>query len=94
MEKTSSGPLIGGIRKENTFQAMLAVSGKQAVVHYYNIFKEKAPHLNVTMTFSTDESNKNGTKEQNEALKKQLRLTQKNSMYQVFFLRKTQHVRI
>ena len=30
---------------------MLAVSGKQAVVHYYNIFKEKAPHLNVTMTF-------------------------------------------
>ena len=49
--KTSSGPLIGGVRKENTFQAMLAVSGKQAVVHYYNIFKEKAPHLNVTMTF-------------------------------------------
>ncbi|EKI8114106.1 type I restriction endonuclease subunit R [Enterococcus faecalis] len=72
-KKTSSGPLIGGVRKENTFQAMLAVSGKQAVVHYYNIFKEKAPHLNVTMTFSTDESNKNGTKEQNEALKKAIK---------------------
>nr|WP_223273147.1 hypothetical protein [Enterococcus sp. OL5] len=49
---------------------MLAVSGKQAVIHYYNIFKEKAPHLNVAMTFSRDESNEYGTKEQNEALKK------------------------
>lgn len=68
-KKTSSGALIAGKRKENAFQAMLAVSGKQAVVHYYNILKAKAPHLNIAMTFSRDESNEYGTKEQNEALK-------------------------
>jgi len=69
-KKTSGGALIAGRREENTFQAMLAVSGKQAVAHYYNIFKEKAPHLNVAMTFSRDESNERGTKELNEILKK------------------------
>lgn len=68
-KKTSSGALIRGEREENTFQAMLAVSGKQAVAHYYNIFKEEAPQLNIAMTFSRDESNEHGTKEQNEALK-------------------------
>jgi type I site-specific deoxyribonuclease, HsdR family len=72
-KKTSSGALIAGRREENTFQAMLAVSGKQAVVHYYNIFKENAPHLNIAMTFSRDESNESGTKEQNEALKKAIK---------------------
>lgn len=72
-DKTSSGALIAGKREKNVFQAMLAVSGKQAVVHYYNLFKEKAPHLKVAMTFSRDESNKPGTKEQNEALKKAIR---------------------
>lgn len=61
--------MIAGRREENAFQAMLAVSGKQAVAHYYNIFKEKAPHLNVAMTF-LDESNERGTKELNEILKK------------------------
>lgn len=71
--KTSSGALIAGRRKENEFQAMLAVSGKQAVMHYYAIFKEKAPDLNVAMTFSKDESNEAGTKEQNEALKKAIK---------------------
>ena len=69
-DKTSSGALSAGKREKNVFQGMLAVSGKQAVVHYYNLFKEKAPHLKVAMTFSRDESNKPGTKEQNEALKK------------------------
>ncbi|WP_317912440.1 type I restriction endonuclease subunit R [Carnobacterium maltaromaticum] len=68
-KKISSGSLIAGRREENVFQAMFAVSGKQAVAHYYNIFKEKAPHLNVAMTFSRDETNEHGTKEQNEALK-------------------------
>lgn len=72
-QKTSSGVLIAGRRQENAFQAMLAVSGKQAVIHYYNILKEKAPHLNVAMTFSRDESNEYGTKEQNEALKKAIK---------------------
>ncbi|WP_406834691.1 type I restriction endonuclease subunit R [Lactococcus lactis] len=72
-KKTSSGALIAGQRKENAFQAIFAVSGKQAVIHYYNIFKEKAPHLNVAMTFSRDESNEYGTKEQNESLKKAIR---------------------
>lgn len=41
-DKTSSGALSAGKREKNVFQAMLAVSGKQAVVHYYNLFKEKA----------------------------------------------------
>ena len=72
-KKTSSGALIAGRREENAFQAMLAVSGKQAVIHYYNIFKAKAPYLNVAMTFSRDESNEHGTKEQNEALKKAIK---------------------
>lgn len=72
-KKTSSGALIAGRRKENEFQAMFAVSGKQAVMHYYNIFKEKAPHLNVAMTFSKDESNEVGTKEQNEFLKRAIK---------------------
>lgn len=72
-KKTSSGALIAGRRQENEFQAILAVSGKQAVIHYYNIFKEKAKNLNVAMTFSRDESNKPGTKEQNEALKKAIK---------------------
>lgn len=72
-KKTSGGALFAGQRKENEFQAMLAVSGKQAVVHYYNIFKDKAPHLNIAMTFSRDESNEHGTKELNESLKKAIR---------------------
>jgi type I restriction enzyme R subunit len=72
-DKTSSGALSAGKREKNVFQGMLAVSGKQAVVHYYNLFKEKAPHLKVAMTFSRDESNKPGTKEQNEALKKAIK---------------------
>lgn len=72
-DKTSSGALTAGKREKNVFQAMLAVSGKQAVVHYYNLFKEMAPHLKVAMTFSRDESNKPGTKEQNEALKKAIK---------------------
>lgn len=67
--KTSGGALIAGKREENAFQAMFAVSGKQAAVNYYNIFKSKGSHLNVAMTFSRDESNEHGTKEQNEALK-------------------------
>ncbi|HBJ8690095.1 TPA: type I restriction endonuclease subunit R, partial [Listeria monocytogenes] len=50
--KTSSGALIAGKREENAFQAMFAVSGKQAAVNYYNIFKSKGSHLNVAMTFS------------------------------------------
>ncbi|MGH2245818.1 hypothetical protein, partial [Enterococcus faecalis] len=47
-KKTSSGPLIAGVRKENTFQALLAVSGKQGLVNYYNILKEEAAHLILT----------------------------------------------
>lgn len=69
-EKNSGGEIIAGIREKNVFQAMLAVSGKQAVIGYYNLFKELAPNLKVAMTFSRDESNDYGTKEQNESLKK------------------------
>lgn len=69
-DKNSGGEIIGGIQEKNVFQAMLAVSGKQAVVSYYHLFKEKAPHLRVAMTFSKDETNDRGTKELNESLKK------------------------
>lgn len=69
-EKNAGGEIIAGIQEKNVFQAMLAVSGKQAVVAYYNLFKEMAPNLRVAMTFSRDETNNRGTKEQNESLKK------------------------
>lgn len=71
-EKNSGGEIIAGVQEKNVFQAMLAVSGKQAVVAYYNLFKEMAPDLRVAMTFSRDETNNRGTKEQNESLKKRL----------------------
>ncbi|WP_462259356.1 type I restriction endonuclease subunit R [Vagococcus teuberi] len=69
-DKNSGGEIIGGIQEKNVFQAVLAVSGKQAVVSYYNLFKELAPQMRVAITFSKDESNEKGTKELNESLKK------------------------
>ena len=69
-KKNAGGEIIAGVQEENVFQAMLAVSGKQAVVAYYLLFKEMAPDLRVAMTFSRDETNQRGTKEQNESLKK------------------------
>lgn len=68
-EKNAGGEILAGVQEKNVFQAMFAVSGKQAVISYYNLFKELAPHLNVAMTFSRDETNTRGTKEQNESLK-------------------------
>ena len=72
-DKNAGGEVIAGIQEKNVFQAMLAVSGKQAVVAYYNLFKEMAPDLRVAMTFSRDETNSRGTKEQNESLKKAIK---------------------
>lgn len=69
-DKNSGGEVMAGVQEKNVFQSMLAVSGKQAVVAYYNLFKEMAPNLRVAMTFSRDETNSRGTKEQNESLKK------------------------
>lgn len=72
-EKNSGGEIMAGVQEKNVFQAMLAVSGKQAVVAYYNLFKEIAPDFRVAMTFSRDETNARGTKEQNESLKKAIK---------------------
>lgn len=72
-KKNSGGEIIAGVQEKDVFQAMLAVSGKQAVVSYYNLFKEIAPNLRVSMTFSRDETNARGTKEQNESLKKAIK---------------------
>ncbi|MFW7387480.1 type I restriction endonuclease subunit R [Vagococcus fluvialis] len=72
-DKNAGGEIIAGVQEKNVFQGMLAVSGKQAVVAYYNLFKELAPDLRVAMTFSRDETNNRGTKEQNESLKKAIK---------------------
>lgn len=69
-DKNAGGEIIAGVQEKNVFQAMLAVSGKQAVIAYYHLFREIAPHLRIAMTFSRDETNQRGTKEQNESLKK------------------------
>ncbi|GKT03158.1 type I restriction endonuclease subunit R [Furfurilactobacillus entadae] len=65
----AAGPIEYGVRKPNQFQALLAVSGKQAVVAYYNLFKELAPDLRVAMTYSRDEDNGLGASDLQEALK-------------------------
>ncbi|CAH1855443.1 type I restriction endonuclease subunit R [Convivina intestini] len=69
-QDNSAGPIEMGHRAPNQFQGMLAVSGKQAVADYYNIFKEIAPDLRVAMTYSRDESNGAGSSDSQENLKK------------------------
>lgn len=64
-----SGPIEMGVRQPNQFHGMLAVSGKQAVVEYYNLFKQMAPNLRVAMTYSRDEDNGEGTSDLQAALK-------------------------
>ncbi|MBZ1528064.1 type I restriction endonuclease subunit R [Leuconostoc mesenteroides] len=65
----ASGPIEMGVRKPNQFQAILAVSGKQAVASYYSLFKHMFPELRVAMTFSRDENNGLGTSDLQAALK-------------------------
>ncbi|MDY5164581.1 DEAD/DEAH box helicase family protein, partial [Leuconostoc falkenbergense] len=65
----ASGPIEMGVRKPNQFQAILAVSGKQAVASYYSLFKQMFPELRVAMTFSRDENNGVGTSDLQAALK-------------------------
>jgi type I restriction enzyme R subunit len=69
-DKNHSGPIEMGIRKPNQFHGILAVSGKQAVVAYYNLFKKMAPKLRVAMTFSRNEDNGKGTSDLQTSLKK------------------------
>lgn len=64
-----SGPIEMGVRERNQFHGMLAVSGKQAVVAYYNLFKELAPELRVAMTYSRDEDNGTGAYDLQNSLK-------------------------
>ncbi|GAO99901.1 type I restriction endonuclease subunit R [Fructobacillus ficulneus] len=64
-----SGPIEMGIRQPNMFHGMFAVSGKQAVVAYYKLFKRMAPDLRVAMSYSRDEDNGEGTSDLQEDLK-------------------------
>ncbi len=68
----SSGPIEMGVRKPNQFQGMLAVSGKQAVVAYYNLFKKDAPELRVSMTYSKSDDNGVGDSDLQAALKQSM----------------------
>lgn len=68
-QENHSGPIQGGVRQPNQFHGLFAVSGKQAVVAYYNLFKELAPDLRVAMTYSRDEDNGEGTSDLQAALK-------------------------
>jgi type I restriction enzyme R subunit len=72
-DKHASGKNIGGVREKNVFSAVLAVSGKQAVVAYYNLFKKKAPHLKVAMTYSREENNQRGTTDLQISLKQAMK---------------------
>lgn len=64
-----SGSIEMGVRQRNQFHGILAVSGKQAVVAYYALFKTLAPKLRVAMTYSRDENNGEGTSDLQAALK-------------------------
>ncbi|WP_203626423.1 type I restriction endonuclease subunit R [Lacticaseibacillus mingshuiensis] len=64
-----SGPIEMGVRQPNMFHGILAVSGKQSVVAYYNLFKQLAPEMRVAMTYSRDEDNGAGTSDLQAALK-------------------------
>lgn len=68
-DENASGPLNFGERQANQFQGMLAVSGKQAAVAYYEIFKRLAPNLRVAVTFSRDEDNGLGSSDLQASLK-------------------------
>jgi len=69
-DSNASGPIEMGVRKPNQFQGLFAVSGKQAVAAYYNLFKEMAPNLRVAMTYSRDEDNGVGSSDLQAALKR------------------------
>lgn len=64
-----SGPIRMGVRRPNQFHGLFAVSGKQAVVAYYQLFKQLAPQLRVAMTYSRDETNGEGSSDLQAALK-------------------------
>ncbi|USS88346.1 type I restriction endonuclease subunit R [Fructilactobacillus hinvesii] len=75
--ENADGPLEAGQRQPNQFHAMLAVSGKQAVVAYYHLFQKLAPELRVAMTFSRDETNGNGSSDLQAELKQAMKNYQK-----------------
>lgn len=68
-DENHSGPIKMGSREPNQFHGILAVSGKQAVAAYYNLFKQMAPELRTAMTYSRDEDNGQGASDLQEALK-------------------------
>ncbi|MDV7687709.1 type I restriction endonuclease subunit R [Oenococcus oeni] len=78
-DENHSGPIEMGVRQPNRFHGILAVSGKQAVVAYYNLFKQMAPNLRVAMTYSRDEDNGQGTSDLQAALKQAM--TDYSSLY-------------
>ncbi|GEO69370.1 type I restriction endonuclease subunit R [Levilactobacillus acidifarinae] len=68
-DENHSGPIQMGRRKPNQFHGLFAVSGKQAVVAYYHLFKKMVPNLRVAMTYSHDEDNGAGTSDLQAELK-------------------------
>ncbi|WKF71587.1 hypothetical protein QYM39_02655 [Pediococcus pentosaceus] len=69
----ADGPVTSGQREPNKFQAMFAVSGKQAAASYYALFKKKSPDLRVAMTYSNDETNGEGKTDTQIALKQAIK---------------------
>lgn len=67
-DDNASGPVEANYREKNMFHGMLAVSGKQAVVAYYKLFKEMS-NLRVAMTYSRDDDNGQGDAELQAELK-------------------------
>lgn len=55
-DRNASGELKANVREKNVFHGMLAVSGKQAVVAYYKLFKEHT-NLRVAMSYSKNDDN-------------------------------------
>lgn len=69
----ADGPVTSGQREPNKFQAMFAVSGKQAAASYYALFKKMSPDLRVAMTYSNDETNGEGKTDTQIALKQAIK---------------------
>ncbi|QVK11519.1 HsdR family type I site-specific deoxyribonuclease [Weissella ceti] len=77
-DKNASGELKANVREKNVFHGMLAVSGKQAVVAYYKLFK-KHTNLRVAMSYSKNDDNGFGDADLQSGLKQAM--TDYSEMY-------------
>lgn len=87
-DEISSGALKANVREKNVFHGILAVSGKQAVVAYYNLFKSMG-NLRVAMTYSRDDDNGAGDAELQVELKQAM--TEYSEMYGIRNFLESQH---